>query len=354
MIPLNKIQPLLTLEPFVVVWLGTIIAYLFYRGLLGSISEKRHRNLKRRFVRLLGFLTLTSVLAAGYWGLSELEDLPAFAERMGAYMALFALFSGAITVVFFAQVVLYLYLFVVNMRVGFPRLIVNLFTVGFSLVIAVWIASEVFGIRIAPVLATSAVFSIVLGLALQDTLGNLFSGLALQLDKPYGIGDWVEVQSGGQKWTGQIQEITWRATLLSGFMDELISIPNRTMAQGQVLIFSHTQRPARRGQAFRFPLDTSIERASEALLRGVRQVQGVREQPEPRVLVTEAAESWLMIKIFYSVDDYGAHFRTGDAVIRSVVEAVREAGLRLAQPTIEVSGSSQPAAESGSRGRQQE
>jgi small-conductance mechanosensitive channel len=338
-IPLERIAPLIALEPFVVFWLGTLLVWAFYRVFLRSISDKRHRNLKRRLLRLLGFLLLSSVLAGGFWGLTGLaESLAPGWVRLTSYVALLAMIAGAVVVVLFAQVLLYLYLFVVNMRVGFPRLLVNLFTVVFSLLIAGWIAFEVFAFRIAPLLATSAVFSIVLGLALQDTLGNLFSGVALQLDKPYGMGDWVEVQSGGQKWTGQIAEITWRATLLNGFMDELISIPNRTMAQSQVLIFSHGQRPARRGQAFRFPLDTPIEQAREALLQGVRAVPQVRRLPEPSVLVTETAESWLMLKVFYSVEDYGAHYRIGDQVITSVVAAVREAGLSLARPSLELFG----------------
>ena len=59
-------------------------------------------------------------------------------------------------------------------------------------------------------LTTSAVGAVVVGFALQDTLGNLFAGLAIQIEKPFRVGQWV--QFGGRE--GQVQEITWRATKL--------------------------------------------------------------------------------------------------------------------------------------------
>lgn len=65
-------------------------------------------------------------------------------------------------------------------------------------------------------------FSLILGLALQDTLGNLFAGVALQLDKPYEIGDWIEISPRAQVWVGQVEEISWRATTMIGLFDELL------------------------------------------------------------------------------------------------------------------------------------
>ncbi|MEP6783322.1 MAG: mechanosensitive ion channel domain-containing protein, partial [Acidobacteriota bacterium] len=59
-------------------------------------------------------------------------------------------------------------------------------------------------------LTTSAVGAVVVGFALQDTLGNLFSGLAIQIEKPFRVGHWVQI---GER-EGQVQEITWRATKL--------------------------------------------------------------------------------------------------------------------------------------------
>ena len=92
------------------------------------------------------------------------------------------------------------------MRAGVPVLLVNLFSLLLSAVIGFWMMTGIFEFNLAPLLATSAVFSIVLGLALQDTLGNLFAGVALQLDKPYEMGAAIEVTTSSQKWVGQVRK----------------------------------------------------------------------------------------------------------------------------------------------------
>ncbi len=137
------------------------------------------------------------------------------------------------------------------MSQGIPRLIANLFSFVFSIFIVSFIGSEVFSIHITAMLATSAVFSLVLGLALQDTLGNLFSGVAMQIGQPFKIGDWVEINYENKKWLGQIQEITWRSTFLTTFSDETVMIPNKTIAQSQITIFSDQQKPNRESATFR-------------------------------------------------------------------------------------------------------
>jgi small-conductance mechanosensitive channel len=132
---------------------------------------------------------------------------------------------GAIVLIKSFRIFSFEYLFFMNMQTGVPLLLVNMLTLLMSVVLGSWIATSVFGFRLAPVLATSALFSIVVGLALQETLGNLFSGIALQIDKPYTLGDWIEVQTGTQKLVGHVHEVTWRATILTSLTEEWITIP---------------------------------------------------------------------------------------------------------------------------------
>lgn len=335
-IPMERIAPLIALETYVLAVALLLGAWLFYLFFLREISLKRHTNLKTRFVKVLSYLAVSAVFAAGSWTLGEFSEPKDGLLKLAAYLGLASLLVGAVVVVRLLQMYLYLYLFLVNMRVGVPRLIVNIFTLVFALLISGWIASTVFGIKITHLLATSAIFSIILGLALQDTLGNLFSGVALQLDKPYQIGDWVEIHSGSEKWVGQIQEISWRATLLLGFSDELISIPNRVVAQSQVLIFSHAQKAPRRNQVFRFPHGAPIPEVKQILFSSATAVPQVLKDPPPLVLMTETTESWITFKLFYSVEDYGTQYRVGDQVISRVLEETRKAGLILANPTLAI------------------
>jgi small-conductance mechanosensitive channel len=223
------------------------------------------------------------------------------------------------------------------MREGVPLLIVNLFALLLSVGIAGWFATEIFGIRLGPVLATSAVFSLILGLALQDTLGNLFAGVALQLDKPYEIGDWIEVTQGAQQpWVGQVEEISWRATTMIGLFDELLVLPNRLMGTSEISNFSARGTPIWRSQAFRIPYAADLNTTKEIIARAVSKIDGVRTSPAPIVWIRETTESWLVFRCSYTIDDYSLQFKVGSNVITAVVDALKESGFAAAANRVQL------------------
>jgi small-conductance mechanosensitive channel len=224
------------------------------------------------------------------------------------------------------------------MKVGVPLLLVNLFTLLISLFVAGWFLTEIFHFKIAPLLATSAIFSIVLGLALQDTLGNLFAGVALQIDKPYEIGHWIEVQSGPHKWVGQVQEISWRATVLLGLSDELMTVPNRVMAQAEISNFSARNEPFTRIQFFKVAHGTPLEKAQAALLAVAAYVPEVCQEPKPMVFCNDFTETGITLKLIYSIRDFGAQFRIQDAIVRAGASALAAAGVEAARYRHDLSG----------------
>lgn len=334
-IPIDKVENLIQAEYYVVSWVILILAFVVYRVFLRKISAKRHESFRERFRNTSLYLFIASFLSLVYWQSGHLfasTDL----QNTSGYLGLVTMFMTAIVFVKLGQILIYTYLFSSNMSVGVPRLVANLFTVVISTLIATWIASNVFGFKIEAVLATSAVFSIVLGLALQDTLGNLFSGVALQIDKPYRIGDWVEIQNGTSKWNGQVHEITWRGTFLMSTMDELVLIPNKTIGQSQILIFSAATGPFRVGHAIRLPFHVSIEEAKAILVGAVNEVVKQPLAPEPRALLMEISDSWFTVKVFYSLYDYGTRFQVGDRVLETIVLRLRERGVAFAVPTYRI------------------
>ena len=91
------------------------------------------------------------------------------------------------------------------------------------------------------VFATTAVGAVVIGFALQDTLGNLFAGLAIQIEKPFRVGDWVMV--GGQD--GMVSEITWRATKMRTKAGNFVVVPNSVLAKDTIINYSEPTRSVR-------------------------------------------------------------------------------------------------------------
>lgn len=335
-IPLEKIQETLQLEPVLVMLACSVGAWIFYQIFLRSISAARHKNLRGLFKNLLFHLFIFGILYGSYWGLDQLEEPPPPLLRLTSYTGLAALLSGAVVFVKISRILAFEYLFLRHLRVAVPLLLVNLFTLILSIIIAAWMATEIFGVKLTPLLATSAILSLVLGLALQDTLGNLFAGVALQFDKPYEIGDWIEVQNNSQKWVGQVHEISWRATVLMGFTDEFITISNRVMGQSEISNFSAKQRPFIRSQLFRLPYGVPTTEVKKILILSALSTPGVKKEPMPTAFLAEANESWMLFKLFYSIEDYSKQLSIGDLVLTTALEALAKEKIEISAPRISV------------------
>src|SRR6185312_15928860 len=90
-------------------------------------------------------------------------------------------------------------------------------------------------------IATTAVGAVVLGFALQDTLGNLFAGLAIQVEKPFRVGDWVTLSSQD----GMVSEITWRATKMRTKSGNFVVVPNSVLAKDTITNYSEPTKNIR-------------------------------------------------------------------------------------------------------------
>jgi small-conductance mechanosensitive channel/CRP-like cAMP-binding protein len=100
---------------------------------------------------------------------------------------------------------------------------------------ALSVVAYVFGVPVGTLIATSGVFAVILGLALQSTLADVFSGIALNLGHPYAVGDWISLDGGVQ---GRVMETNWRATYLLNATNDLVVIPNSSLAKAQIVNLS--------------------------------------------------------------------------------------------------------------------
>lgn len=314
-------------------------AWLTYKILLGRLSNSRHESLRRQFKGILIHL----LVGIGFYlvfAVALREPNPNLSRiRIAGLAGFFSLIAWAIVFIKTARILLLEYLFLGHMREGVPLLIVNIFTLVLSGWLFGWLFTDLFMIKVGHLLATSALLSVVVGLALQDTLGNLFAGISLQFDKPYELGDWIEVYQGGSKWVGQVHEITWRATLLVAVSEEVITIPNRIMAQSQIANFSSQGRPIIRGQVLRFPYGTDMGEAKRIVLETLRAVDGIEHNPPPGLYVNEAHESWINARVFYFISDYGRQWALADEILRKIIAALQSSGIQLAHNEIVVHSS---------------
>lgn len=134
------------------------------------------------------------------------------------------------------------------------RLFAVLASVLFLYVIAfVGIMETVLKRPISAVLATSGVLAIVLGLALQSTLADVFSGLASNIDRPFGAGDWISLPASVE---GRILEINWRAARIWTWQSDLVSIPNSVVAKA--VVTNHSRRTWSHLSTFSVSVDNAV------------------------------------------------------------------------------------------------
>lgn len=150
------------------------------------------------------------------------------------------------------------------------------------------------------VVASAAVLSVVLGFALQETLGNLFSGLALHMQSPIKVGQWVRI---GET-TGKVVEMDWRAVKIRTLSFDYHIIPNARVATNPIINFNDPPGPHRRELLIRAPYSASPDIVRAAILPIVQNHPDVEKSPAPMVILRGFQEHWIDYEVRYWYADF--------------------------------------------------
>lgn len=203
-------------------------------------------------------------------------------------------------------------------------IIIILYVIAFLSVIGL-----VTGINLIPLLATSTVITVVLGLALQDTLGNLFAGLALHIERPFSTGDWILVDN----IEGQVIHTGWRSTQVKTFSGDLVSFPNSTIAKARVHNFYTPSKLTARNLEFLVALHASPEVVERAVLKACREVDRVLQEPAPKVwliAMTPLAQRYI---VKFWLDDFQIHDDAESNVFKRIWYALQEEKIAIQAST---------------------
>lgn len=195
-----------------------------------------------------------------------------------------------------------------------------LYTVAIGIIIG-----SVTGVNVAPLLATSTVITVVLGLALQDTLGNLFSGLALSLEKPFVVGEWILLDS----IEGRVESLTWRSVHIRTFSADIVSVPNAVIAKARVQNFSRPDRTHARNIDVIVPANADPALVESAARAALASVIAVNREPSPRVWLVEQTplmQRWVL-KVW--LDDFAVHDDVESDVRKAFVKHSLAGGLEM-------------------------
>jgi CRP-like cAMP-binding protein len=199
-------------------------------------------------------------------------------------------------------------------------------------VVAVFGTASRVGLDLSGIVATGAVVTGVIGLALQDLLGNVFGGLGLQLDRTIRVGDWIRVQ----EVTGRVIEIRWRSTSIETRAWETVIIPNSVLTRTQVTVLGRRigePRRLRRQVTFNVDFRYPPTQVSDAVLKVIsRPIDNVAAEPPPDCILLDLHDSSARYAVRFWLLDISVDVPTDSVVQTRIFYALRRAGVPLAIP----------------------
>jgi small-conductance mechanosensitive channel len=204
-----------------------------------------------------------------------------------------------------------------------PRLLVDLARGLLVAAAAAIVLSFVWGLDVKQGFAALGLGSIVIGLALQDPLGNLFSGLLVALERPFKVGDWLKIEDR----VGRIVEINWRATHMQLGESETLIVPNPTLGKSTFVNLSRPTPDLRQSVDVSYPASVPPERVKRVLLDVLAETASVLPKPAPAVYTAQLGGTSTTYTVTYSVDDVGRGAAVRDAVMTRIWYASRREGL---------------------------
>ncbi|MDO8328935.1 MAG: mechanosensitive ion channel family protein [Fluviicoccus sp.] len=225
------------------------------------------------------------------------------------------------------------------LRVTPPRILEDIFLV---LAYIAWgmVRLSQAGVNLSGLVTTSAVITGIIAFSMQETLGNILGGLALQLDDSLTIGDWIKVDDV----SGQVVEVHWRHTAVRTRNGEIVVLPNSLLMKAKVIILSSTDVPQwRRWVWFSLSNRVSPQRVIDAVEKSLdeAEIPLVSRNPKPNCVLMDFKDGLAVYAVRYWLTDAQVDDPTDSAIRVHVFAALCRHGYGLASPVMDVTMTAQ-------------
>jgi small-conductance mechanosensitive channel len=285
-------------------------------------------NILRR-VRLYVYILINITCL---WWFSNFFPLYGYAPQMlNLFELMLIVLSGIIAIEAVSALLFDYFLPIVKREETLP-IYRQLLTGAFYCVLVFLVFGWVFRINVAHILTTSAIISIVIGLALQDTLGNLFSGLAQNFSRSYQVGDWVRLGD----YEGKVIRIDWRSVTILNVDDNIVIFPHSTLAKRELLNYSNPTPVHLRTLVISAHFRHSPHKIKLALGEILQTTQCVLKDPAPRVRLVDYSDHAVKYKIVYWIDDFPQNAAIASEIMEKVWYKFKREGIQIPFPIREV------------------
>ncbi|MGB0387118.1 MAG: cyclic nucleotide-binding domain-containing protein [Ardenticatenaceae bacterium] len=222
--------------------------------------------------------------------------------------------------------------FVTRRKIKLPRFLIDFMGWLAIAMVSLAIVRQVFQVELTGLLVTSTLATAIIGLSLQEILGNLFAGVILQIESPFAADDWVEVA--GQE--GRVIHQNWRTLSILTRMNHHVIFPNNSIAKQKIVNYSRPTAQQRQEVFIGVGYQHAPGEVKQVLLNALTGLKGVLAEPQPKAYLIEYAESAIQYRVTYWIADYAAKVNIEDAVMSRFWYTLQRAGMGLPRPTSEM------------------
>lgn len=191
------------------------------------------------------------------------------------------------------------------------------------------ILAFVFDAPIGTLIATSGAFAIILGLALQNTLSDVFSGIARNLGRPYVLGDWIVLSDGTE---GRVVETNWRSTHLLTLTHNIVALPNSFLAKLGLTNISSPEESHGLSITIRLAPTKMPAVVAEVMNAALQSSNIILKEPPPVAAIKGLDAAAIEVDLFFCVANVGQRIRAKNEIFDLVYRHSKSAGLLLATP----------------------
>jgi small-conductance mechanosensitive channel len=202
---------------------------------------------------------------------------------------------------------------------------------GVVYVVLLLVALRTAGVDPGSILTTSALLTAAIALSLQETLGNLVAGLAIQMQHPFDVDDWIQFDT-ETRHVGRVLEINWRATKVITLDDVEVIVPNATLAKAPITNFTKPTTSSRRSIYLQISADVPPHTVRTAILDALPGALGVLETPAPTVVVNNFVDGNLDYWVRFHTDVFELRDGVDSAARERIWYALARAGISQGLP----------------------
>lgn len=208
-----------------------------------------------------------------------------------------------------------------------PRLLGDMVAIILFIAAAIVVLSRVYHQPVEALVTTSSVLVAVLGFSLRELIVDIFSGVCINMEQSYSLGDWLELPPNSQ--VGKVVEINWRATRMVTLDGITIVVPNGMIAKSRFLNYSMPQRFFRVVLPVIIEFDAPVDRVRRLLLAAVQGSSRTLLTPAPVIQIEGFYDHGLRYNVMFWVSDYDAMAPTRTQVIANIHRHLRLGGVAL-------------------------